>query len=211
VKDATVQPDRPLFLTLSLADGWHPVVFDLVPAGPLRLTAQLAGTDVAGPLAGDVIRHRPDALEAVKKPPVATAVPGKGAAAQKPSPELTDGNRGGGAVTTREAGVDLVFPRVERGIAAVVLYAAPPKKDGAPWPAAWTVEVRTGSGRWREVKALETETLARVARPPGKHEVPQLVKLSFRPVSARAVRVRFVPAVPSETAVLTEIEVLRKR
>ncbi|MBN2489695.1 MAG: hypothetical protein JXQ29_02460 [Planctomycetes bacterium] len=206
VKDRRVEASRPLFVALGLESGWHAVVLDLVaPAEPPRLLVHLAGADVAQPLAGDVVRHCVEALAAVKQPPAVEVEPGK------PAAVLTDGNRAGQALRVPPGGVELVFTRVERGLAAVVLHAASPGKDSPPWPAAWTVEAHSGSGRWQAVRSLELETLLRVERPAGKHEIPKLVKLVFAPVSARALRIRGDPGGGDATAELTEIEVLRKR
>jgi len=196
--------DRPVFLVVPLAAGWHALKVDLKTEGPPRLVAFLGGEDVTVALEGGGIRHPLTGMAGVRKKPQAAVDKGKAAAV------LVDGKRGGKAMQVPGAGVCLTWKRSERKVQAVVLYPPRATKKSPAWPRTWTVETRSGSGPWRKVKKPEICVLRAAARGRGKHEVPQFLRVSFRPVTARALRIR--PALrKGEAAHLTEIEVYRKK
>lgn len=162
---------------LSLAKGWHPIRIE----GKAPVSVLLGGEQ---PL--DTPRFQHATFAALPKP----------AEAPKGLESLVDGNRGQPGVAVPGDGLVLSF-KASTKVAAVTLFPG----NGA-LPAAWTVEVTTGS-KWLPVKDLQTI----VARPPAvakdQPEVPLFVELSFAPVTARKVRLTV-----KETATLAEVEVL---
>jgi len=198
----SVQEQR--FFPVALRAGWHALKVDLEVAGPPHLVLHLGGEDVTVPLQGNNIRHPAGSMAAVRKSPEAVVRNGKKAGV------LVDGKRRGASLLVPGDGVTLTWKRPERKVLAVVVYPPPGKKKSPAWPRNWTVEWRGGSGPWRKVKNPETTVLRPPARRPGKHEIPQYLKVSFRPVTARALRLRPV-AKKDEKAHLVEIEVYRRK
>ena len=158
----------------------------------------------AGALAGENVRHGADGLVAVKTAPAAAIAAGPAAAA------LTDGRRRGKTAAVPAAGVTLAWKRTARKVAALVLYPPRGGKGSPPWPRAWTVEARAGRGRWRPVKDLRTAVLRGATPARGRRKIPQYVKLGFKPISTRALRLRPVLKKGRGTVRLSEVEVYRR-
>ena len=196
--------DRPVFLAVPLAAGWHALKVDLKTEGAPRLVAFLGGVDVCVALEGGGIRHPLSGMAGVRKAPEAVVDKGKAAAV------LVDGKRGGKAVQVPGSGVNLSWKRSERKVQAVVLYPPRATKKSPAWPRTWSVDYRSGSGPWRKVIKPQVQILRAAARGRGKHEIPQFLMVSFRPVTARALRIR-PTCKKGEAAHLTEIEVYRKK
>jgi hypothetical protein len=129
---------RMQFAAADLPAGWHPIRITLVPAGPPRLFAALAGGKVHGPAA---FRHASRPLAEVQ-PAVEGAEAGK--------PLSVAGN-----------GIVLSFKAVPKNLAAVVL-TPDPNTEG--FPGKWIVEVPAGRDKWKEAEGVT----ALVGPPAGK-------------------------------------------
>jgi len=177
---------------LGLEEGWHALKIQFTPRGDASLVALLGGEVVAQRIelrhaAPPLLKERPDA-------------PG-------PFAELVDGKRLGAGLRVPPEGIELTFRKPARDLAGFLLVPAPGSKDSAAFPTSWSVEIAESSGKWTAVAGVLQRTGRPAAKAPGEQEVPAFVALSFKPRTAKRVRIK--PQGSGE-AWLVEIEPIAK-